>query len=193
MKTIIRLPIAAIALLAGSAGSWLNGQTAPLITRMAPGQPGPGPRSPQYAQVQQSLARGWNTWDTHSVTTQVLLPEGLAIHVGLKHNSTEWGDAFLGDALIGRLEKGAEVVTPGAHSWDGSYTDLSIAWHEHKWRIQSAHDGNDLVMLVSPLPSDTKAALPPTVVFSVNYLWNRPGAVMRREGVIDAGSHTGAC
>jgi putative isomerase len=150
----------------------------------------PQPRSLQYAQVQRSLARGWNTWDTHSVTTQVLLPEGLAIHVGLKHNSTEWGDAFLGDALIGRLEKGAEVVTPGAHSWDGSYTDLSIAWHEHKWRIQSAHDGNDLVMLVSPLPSDKKSALPPTVVFSVNYLWNRPGAVVRREGVIDAGSNT---
>ena len=33
-------------------------------------------------QCRQRLARGWNTWDVHSVTTQVLLPEGLAIHVG---------------------------------------------------------------------------------------------------------------
>jgi hypothetical protein len=140
--------------------------------------------------VQRSLARGWNTWDTHSVTTQVLLPDGLAIHVGMKHNSTEWGDAYLGDALIGRLEKGVEVVTPGPHSWDGSYTDLSIAWREHKWRIQSAHEGSDLVMLASPLASDTKSALPPTVVFSVTYLWNRPGTVMRRAGVIEADSNT---
>jgi len=190
MKTIMRLRMAVIAILVGSAGLWLNAQTTPLNTRMAPGQPGTGPRSLQYSQVQQRLARGWNTWDTHSVTTQVLLPEGLAIQVGMKHNSTEWGDAYLGDALIGRLEKGAEVVTPGPHSWDGSYTDLSIAWREHKWRIQSAHEGNDLVMLVSPLPSDTKSALPQTVVFTVNYLWNRPGTVMRREGVIDAGSHS---
>ena len=64
--------------------------------------------------------RGWNTWDVHSVATQVLLPEGLAIHVGMKHNSTLNGDAFLGDALIGRLDKDAEKVTPGPHAWDGS-------------------------------------------------------------------------
>ena len=59
----------------------------------------------EYEQVQKRLARGWNTWDVHSVATQVLLPEGLAIHVGMKHNSTLNGDAFLGDALIGRLER----------------------------------------------------------------------------------------
>ena len=46
------------------------------------------PASAQYQQVQERLATGWNTWDAHSVTTQVLLPDGLAIHVGLKHNST---------------------------------------------------------------------------------------------------------
>ena len=27
-----------------------------------------------------------NTWDVHSVTTQYLLPEGLAIHIGIEHN-----------------------------------------------------------------------------------------------------------
>ena len=58
-----------------------------------------GPRSQPYEEVQHRLARGWNTWDVHSVTTQVLLPEGLAIHVGLKHNSSLNGDAFLGDTL----------------------------------------------------------------------------------------------
>ena len=124
--------------------------------------------------MQARLARGWNTWDVHSVTTQVLLPEGLAIHVGMKHNTTLDGDAFLGDALIGRLEKGAEVVTPGPHAWDGSYTDLTVEWKGHKWRVESAHDGRDLVMLVTPLAGKGASALPPTVVFSVGFLWNRP-------------------
>jgi len=109
-------------------------------------------RSAQYEQVQQRLAHGWNTWDVHSVATQVLLPEGLAIHVGLKHNTTEGGDAFLGGALIGRLDKGAEKVTPGPHAWDGSYTDLRIDWKGHSLRIQSAHDGDNLVLLVTPTP-----------------------------------------
>jgi hypothetical protein len=137
---------------------------------MAPGGNDAAPRSQQYEEVQKRLARGWNTWDVHSVATQVLLPEGLAIHVGLKHNAGEWGDAFLGDALIGSQEPGAPVVTPGPHSWDGSYTRADFEWKGHKWRVESAHDGDDLVMLVTPLES--KSAMPPTVVFSVGFEWN---------------------
>jgi hypothetical protein len=122
--------------------------------------------------VQKRLARGWNTWDVHSVATQVLLPEGLAIHVGMKHNTGEWGDAFLGDVLIGSLEPGAPVVTPGPHAWDGSYTRADYEWKGHKWRVESAHEGEDLVMLVTPLESHS-GALPPIVVFSVDSIWNR--------------------
>lgn len=162
-------------------GSLLNAQTANGTRTWAPRRDGDMPegRSAQYGQLQERLARGWNTWDVHSVATHVLLPEGLAIHVGLKNNTTLYGDAFLGDALIGRLDKGAEVVTPGAHTWDGSYTDLRIDWKGHSWRIQSAHDGDDAVILVSPLAAKATSALPPTVIFSVNYLWNGLGAVMK--------------
>ena len=53
-------------------------------THSAPGGDTVGPRSAEYAKVQERLARGWNTWDVHSVATQVLLPEGLAIHVGMR-------------------------------------------------------------------------------------------------------------
>src|SRR5271165_3201632 len=73
-------------------------------------------RSAQYGELQTRLARGWNTWDVHSVAAQVLLPEGLAIYVGMKHNTRLYGDAFLGDALIGRFGPDAEVVTPGPHA-----------------------------------------------------------------------------
>jgi putative isomerase len=148
-----------------------DGTAAAQISRAAAASSEPAPPSENYRQVQQRLARGWNTWDVHSVTTQVLLPEGLAIRVGMKHNTTLNGDAFLGDALIGRQDRDAEVVTPGPHAWDGSYTDLSIEWNGHKWRVESAHDGADLVMLVTPFESKA-GALPPTVVFSVGTLWD---------------------
>lgn len=130
-------------------------------------------RSTEYEAVQQRLAQGWNTWDANSVTTHVLLPYGLAIHIGMKHNTSVSGDAFLGNTLIGRLEPGSESVTPGPHSWNGSYTDLRVEWRGHKWRVQSAHVGDDLVLLVDPLSSSDEGSLPPTVVFSVNALWNR--------------------
>ncbi len=164
-----RLRSAVVGLAVAVAGS-LGG--AQVMSHVAPGPRGPGPRSEQYEQVQQRLARGWNTWDVHSVATQVLLPAGLAIHVGLKHNTTVSGDAFLGDALIGRLEKGSEIVTPGPHAWDGSYTSADFEWKGHKWRVESAHEGDELVLLVTPLAPASASALPSTLVFSVNYLWN---------------------
>ncbi|HUX44143.1 MAG TPA: trehalase family glycosidase [Terracidiphilus sp.] len=157
--------------------------TQQVSSHLAPATPVPAP-SPQYRAVQQRLARGWNTWDVHSVTTQVLLPSGLAIHVDLLHNTTEGGDAFLRNPLIGRLEPGAEKVTPGPHAWDGSFTSLRIDWKGHSFAVESAHDGPDLVLLVSPLPSHPAGALPPTVVFSVNFLWNRPGTAVVQGKVI---------
>lgn len=144
------------------------------------------PPSAAYSQLQSRLAQGWNTWDVNSVTTQVLLPEGLAIHVGLRHNTTAWGSAFLRDVLIGRLDPGAEVVVPGPHSWDGSYTDVTVSWKEHKWRVQTGRDGSDVVLLATPLPSKANSALPATVIFSVGFLWNRPGTATRRADVIEA-------
>ena len=167
-------------------------QTGTVDLRSVPGEVAPPAASAQYQQVQQRLAQGWNTWDVHSVITQVLLPQGLAIHAGLKHNTTEGSDAFLQDALIGRLNPAAEQVTPGPHAWDGSYTDLRVAWHGHVWRMQSAHNGRDLVVLATPAPGTGDSALPPTIVFSVDFLWNRPGTTLRRGDFIDAQSPAGA-
>src|ERR1700728_3272287 len=112
--------------------------------------------SMQYQAVKRRLAQGWNTWDTNSMTTHVLLPEGLAVHVGFKHNSTEFADAFLE-----RTSVGAGTVFPGAHAWDGNYTDLKVTWNKHVWRMQSARDGEDLVLLVTPMETE-KFAIPGT-------------------------------
>ena len=183
--SILRLPTLSFSVATIFAVSANAQAAAPLPTpsqtsRKAQLAPQP-PASAQYQQLQKRLATGWNTWDVHSVTTQVLLPQGLAIHVGLQHNATEGGDAYLGDALIGRQSAGAEQVFPGAHSWNGSYTDLRLSWKGHELRLQTAHDGNNLVILATPLPSQHPASvLPATIVFSVNYLWDRPGSVIER-------------
>jgi mannosylglycerate hydrolase MGH1-like protein len=155
-------------------------------------QPDPvAAESPEYQQAQARLAQGWNTWDVHSVATQVLLPDGLAIHISLEHNSTEWHEAFLPDALIGRQGQGVEQVVPGPHAWDGSYTDLRLSWHGHNVRLQSAHEGNDLVLLATPLPTPPDSAAPisallSTIIISVNFLWNRPGTVVRQKDHMEA-------
>jgi hypothetical protein len=159
---------------------------------MATGPSPQPPQSPEYQRLQRRLARGWDTWDVHSVMTQVLLPEGLAIHGGLKDNTTEGGDAYLPEALIGRLSPDAATVTPGPHSWDGGYTDLRIAWHGHRWRMQSAHDGGDVVILVRPLPGKSSSALPPSIVFTVDFLWNRPGTTERQGDLIATHGPSGA-
>jgi putative isomerase len=140
--------------------------------------------SMQYQAVKRRLAQGWNTWDTNSMTTHVLLPEGLAVHVGFKHNSTEFADAFLE-----RTSVGAGTVFPGAHAWDGSYTDLKVTWKKHVWRVQSARDGEDLVLLVTPMETE-KFAIPGTVVFSVDFLWGLPGTALKQADSIK--THGGA-
>ena len=150
-------------------------------------QPGMAmPRSAEYAKVQEKLASGWNTWDTHSVMSEVLLPEGLAVRIGIKDQGTEGSEDFLPAALIGRQGKNDERVVPGPHAYDGSYSDLKLLWRGREVRIQSAHDGKDMVMLVTPLASGKGSHLPAEVVFSVGMLWSLRGSVDKREGRIEA-------
>lgn len=193
---VLLCPIQAVILcLAGSrCGVVLQAQEpqAPSFSRLAEGSATVAPASAEYKAVQQRLARGWNTWDVHSVMTHVLLPDGLAVHIGLEHNSAENGDAYLSNALIGRLEPGTEQVTAGPHSWDGSYTELRVTWKGHNWRVQSAREGRDLVLLVTPLESKSSSALPPTLVFAVNFLWNRPGTTIRHGDVIETQGPSGS-
>jgi putative isomerase len=144
------------------------------------------PESAAYRALQGRLAHGWNTWDTHSVTTQVLLPEGLAIRMVLRHNTALNSDAQLNDALIGRRGVGVEQVFPGPHSWDGSYTSLRLTWRGTSLRVQSAHDGDDLVLLITPEAASDKESVPATVAFAAGYLWNRPGSVMFQDDHMEA-------
>lgn len=144
---------------------------------------GQNPRSPEYAAVQDRLAQGWNTWDVNSVAAQVLLPDGCALRVELANSSALNADRFLTDMQIGRQGKDDEKVTPGPHTWNGSFTELQLSWRGHDLLLQTAHDGQDLVMLATPLAS--KDSTPAVIVFTAGVLWNRPGYAVRAGGHIE--------
>ena len=133
-----------------------------------------------YREVQAALRRGWNTWDTRSVLTQVLLPSALGISLGLKEY---YRGTSLRAVQIGRRAEGSEVVTFGPHAYDGSYTETLVKWQGITVRVQTAHDGDDLVVLVTPTANQRRPAL---LTVGVSYLWNRPGTVVRETGRIVA-------
>lgn len=164
-------------------------------------------RSASYAAVQARLQQGWNSWDTSTVAGQVLLPYGLEIRLGVKKASAENTDAFLDAALIGRKTPDAETVFPGPRSYDGRYTELTLDWRGVRLKLETAHVGDDLVMLATPLsrPAPARGAdaaatpardtfrgmgeatsQPPIAVFSVGMVWNRPGSVAREGEAIVA-------
>lgn len=143
--------------------------------------------SPEYARLQQRLRRGWNTWDVQSVTTQVLLPQGLAVRVGFLDKRRLTGASFLPSAFIGKLDSRSEQVFPGPHAFDGSYTELKLTWKGQSFRVQSATELGDLVLLVTPLSTESSVGpLPMTAVFSVGFLWNRPGSARKLPDRIEA-------
>lgn len=121
------------------------------------------------------------------MTTYVLLPEGLAVHLGFKHNTTVFGDEFLARTSVGQ-----GTVFPGPHTWDGSYTDLKVTWKGHEWRVESAEDGRDLVVLVTPLDAAGKFAVAPTAVFQADFLWDRPGTALKLADRIETRGSAGA-
>ena len=123
-----------------------------------------------------TLATGWNTWNTRSVLSHVLLPEGIAISLGFKSNAN---GAYLKEALVGRKGKGDEKTHPGIRTYDGRYTDLKLEWMGAAWRVQSALalDKNDLVILIESVGE--KQTRPPLVVAEIGLLWNRPGRSWR--------------
>lgn len=138
-------------------------------------------RTAEYAGVQKKLSRGWNTWNTQSVLSHVLLPRGLAINLQFK-DSNSAGETFLYNALVANNDE--VVIKPGAHAYDGSYTELEVHWQNVHARIQSASlSQSDFVLLITPLQTVPK---PPLLVAAAGILWNRPGQVTFANNMIRA-------
>jgi hypothetical protein len=117
------------------------------------------------------LAKGWNTWDTNSVLSHVLLPQGLAIKLQLQDGQS--GDV-LEQALIGRSEfDSKEHVTPGPHAYDGSYTELQLEWRDIHVQVQSASVDDELYLLITPVnaaPGDSLKVVP-------QMMWGKEGEI----------------
>jgi putative isomerase len=141
-------------------------------------------RTPQYRELQQRLARGWNTWSTTSVLSHAHLPEGFAITLGLKNSGTGLPyqrDFFQANPTLKRSEK----IRLGPHADDGSYTELRMGWGAgNDYLVQSATEGDDLFILITVKARDRLR--PAHLYVEAGFLWNRPGVVVRRGDVLRA-------
>jgi hypothetical protein len=140
-------------------------------------------RTPEYRALQKRLASGWNTWNTNSVMSHVHLPDGFALTLGLKNSGTGPGyqrDFFQANETVKRTE----TVRLGPHADDGSYTELEMRWDRNVFRVQSATEGDDVVVLVTV--KERHPLRPAHLYAEAGYLWNRPGTVTRRDGALRA-------
>ncbi len=133
-----------------------------------------------YEALQKRLAQGWNTWNTRSVLSHVLLPEGFALNLCLKEYA---GRRYLKEALIGRRGEGVEQIRPGLRTYDGTYTELVMTWQGIEVVVQSATEGDDVVLLVTPQKNQKRPAL---LVVESGILWHRPGSVSLEDGELVA-------
>ena len=116
--------------------------------------------------MQRSIAKGWNTWDTRSVLRHVLLPYGLAIDISLATPDGQKMDHF----FIGDRAKGAAKMRPGAHTYDGYYTDISAAWNGLNLRVESAAEGQSNTIIITPLEGNKAGG---EVIITPQSLWER--------------------
>ena len=153
MKKIIALISAALAL---ASCTTAPGNTAGKVT--APAE--------IYDQMQRQLASGWNTWDTRSVLKHVLLPYGAAVDINLVAVDGKRVNTF----QVGDRGQGAPVMRPGPHTYDGTYTDISVDWNGLSLRVQSAAEGEKNVILITPLAGSMAGG---KVVVTPKPLWFR--------------------
>jgi hypothetical protein len=116
------------------------------------------------------MLSGWNTWYVKNMLAHVLMPEGLAINLGIKE--------YRNGQHLREIVKGHINVVPGLRSYDGAYTDLTLTWEDICLRVETGLDGGDWVALVTPLAMQKYPAL---LVAECGLLWNRPGS-WRRDG-----------
>jgi len=135
--------------------------------------------------LKNEVAVGWNTWNTKSVLSHVLLLHCFALNLQLYN---EQSGRILENAIIGRQGDIAliEKIAQGNRTYDGSYTDLTIEWEGIKVRIQSAAKGNSLSLLITPITADNHSFLK----VKPEILWDKSGDVKISENAISANFST---
>jgi len=140
---------------------------------------------PQYGELQARLRRGWTTYNVYSILSHVRLADGLALNIGLK----EYRDGrYLKETLIGRRGPCVEEVRPGLHAYDHSYTEATVSWQDIEFSVESATDGGDVVLLVTPKKLQK---YPSMLVLETGFLYNKPGYVLHTGDTLTASSDLG--
>ena len=127
-------------------------------------------RTAEYRQMQVDLCKGWNTWYNNSILTHALLPEGFAINlcISTKDNKAYLKGAFKASEILNRSEK----VSLGLRSEDGSYTSLTLQYLGINLTVETATDGDDEIILVSPAKSSENF-----LIVEAGLLWNKEGLI----------------
>ncbi len=95
------------------------------------------------------LLQGWNTWNNASYLSHVRMPDGLNLKYKMrkKRGDPRWLErTFMANRF-------PENIRPQEHAYNGSYTSLIIEWEGARARIQTAHEGDDIIMLYTPIGS----------------------------------------
>jgi len=134
-------------------------------------------KTADYKALQQSLITGWNTWYVNSMVSHVLLPEGFSINLCFTHpGNPDYAREVFKEADIQELPV---KVIPGLRSDDGSYTSIKLKYLQEELEIESAIDGNDEIILVSPIKNGGNY-----LVVEAGLLWNREGSVGRNQNTL---------
>ncbi len=146
---------------------------------------------PEYEQLKKEYICGWKTWNVNSVFSYVHMPDGLALTLCFK----EYRDGnFLRDALIGRFptddpEDATEVLFPGDHAADDSYTSMRMKWCGLEVLVESAAGEDAFALLITPLARQRR---PVRVYLQGGFMWNREGSIyLTDEGMCASFSEQG--
>ena len=143
-----------------------------------------------YNEMKREYLTGWHTWNVRSVLSHVHMPDGFALNVAFK----EYREGhYLKETLVGRFtneygREPAETAFPGVHAFDESYTEMSLAWCDMEIRVESAVEGDEIVLLVTPVKKQVRPAM---LVLEGGFLWGRPGWIEKRENTLIAHSAGG--
>jgi len=132
-------------------------------------------RTAEYKQLQQKLATGWNTWYNNSVISQVLLPQGFSINLCLNNPADD--DILKKVIKVSDILHHPEKVELGLRSDNGSYTSLLLYYKNEEISIQTATDGDDELILVTPIKGSTNQ-----LIVEAGVLWGREGIIGLEHG-----------
>ena len=110
----------------------------------------------KYDELMRGYLTGWHTWNNRSVLSHVHMPDGLALNLAFKEYA---GGKYLKESLIGRFGSDEEKVFPGAHSFDESYTCLSLDWQNMSVTVESTVLDGNLILIATPTRRQKRPAM----------------------------------